>query len=317
MTTITLVPPALRSAGGAFTVLLLGVTAACGAPGAERPGATSAHMAALAWHLGALDADPSRPAGRGLGQTIALLDTGFDASLLESFAGRVVSPWNVLSQSDAVADPNGHGTAMAVIAAGGGDDDVWGLAPSANVMPIVVADEFGHATGGSLASGIRWAVDHHATVINISLASMVAAPDVAQEIRTAIDAGIPVVAAAGDIGAPGPEFPGSQPGVVAVYGQDRTGQVGLHSNLPDGSGVLAPGEGIESLFPQAGAVRKLRVNGTSAAAAVTSGIVAACLSAATLRQEFEGPPDKLCVASLVARSPDRFINVQHILEKFA
>jgi membrane-anchored mycosin MYCP len=316
VTTMTLVPPVLRSAGGALTVLLLGLTSGCGAPGAEQPGATSTHTAALAWHLGALDADPSRRAGRGLGQTIAFLDTGFDASPLVTFAGRVVSPWNALTQSDTVADLNGHGTAMAVIAAGAGDDDVWGLAPSANVMPIVVADEFGHATGASLASGIRWAVDHHATVINISLASMVPAPEVAQEIRIAIDAGIPVVAAAGDIGAPGSEFPGSEPGVVAVYGQDRTGQVGAHSNLPDGSGVLAPGEAIESLFPQAGDVRKLRVNGTSAAAAVTSGIVAACMSAATLRQEGEGAPDKLCVASLVARSPDRFIDVQHILEKF-
>ncbi len=317
MTTVSTMPPALARAGGSIAIVAVMLAAGCGASATEPPTAAAIRSANLAWHLAALDADPGRAAGRGTGQTIAFLDTGFDPVGLGSFAGRVVSPWNVLSLNPEVLDPNGHGTAMAVIAAGGGDDAVWGVAPAANVMPITVADRYGHADPAGLAAGIRWAIDHHATVINISLASMVPTPEVAGEVAKAIGAGIPVVAAAGDIGSPGAEFPASASGVVAVYGQDRSGEVGIHSNVPDGSGVLAPGEAIESLFPQAGAVRKLRVNGTSAAAAVTSGIVAACLSAATLRQESEGPPDKLCVASLVARSPDRFIDVQHILEKFA
>lgn len=293
------------------------LVAGCGASATEPPTVAATRLTHLAWHLAALDADPGRTAGRGAGQTIAFLDTGFDAGVLDSFAGRVVSPWNVVSLNLAGSDPNGHGTAMAVIAAGGGDDAVWGVAPAANVMPITVADRYGHADPAGLTAGIAWAIDHHATVINISMASLVATAEVANEVAKAIAAGIPVVAAAGDIGSPGPEFPASESGVVAVYGQDRTGGIGNHSNVPEGNSVLAPGEAIESLVPENGIVKRMRVNGTSAAAAVVSGVVAACLSMAATSRSFGFSPDKLCVASLVVRPPSGFIDLVHILEEVA
>jgi membrane-anchored mycosin MYCP len=307
-------PPALRCAGGSsVAIMILLVAIGCGTPPRQQA-TTSSQTITVAWHLRALHADPMRSEGRGTGQTIAFVDTGFDESLLQSFDGRVVSPWNALSQTAEVSsDPNGHGTAMAVIAAGDGDDGVWGLAPSANVMPITVADQYGHATPAAVASGVRWAVDHHATVINISMASMIAAAEVTREIARAIAFGIPVVAAAGDLGAPGPEFPASLPGVLAVYGQDRNGNPGAHSNTPDRSGVLAPGEAIESLSPDDGTIRKQRVNGTSAAAAVVSGILAACLSAAPAT----APADRLCVTLLVVHPPDQFLDVLGILKEVA
>jgi hypothetical protein len=310
-------PPALARAGGSIAIVVVMLVAGCGGPATEPPTVAAIRLAHLAWHLAALDADPGRTAGRGAGQTIAFLDTGFDAGVLGSFAGRVVSPWNVLSPDPSVSDPNGHGTAMAVIAAGGGDDAVWGVAPAANVMPITVADLYGHADPAGVAAGIAWAIDHHATVINISLASLVPTAEVADEVAKAIAAGIPVVAAAGDIGWPGPEFPASESGVVAVYGQDRSGEVGIHSNVPEGDGVLAPGEAIESLVPGDGIVKRMGVNGTSAAAAVVSGVVAACLSMAAARRSFPVSSDKLCVASLVVRPPSGFMDLAHILEEVA
>jgi subtilisin family serine protease len=317
VTTVSTKPPALARAGGSIAIVAVMLVAGCGASATEPSTIAATKLAHLAWHLAALDADPGRTTGRGTGQTIAFLDTGFDADVLGSFAGRVVSPWNVLSLNSAVSDPNGHGTAMAVIAAGGGDDAVWGVAPAARVMPITVADRYGHADPAGLAAGIVWAIDHRATVINISLASLVPTAEVADEVAKAIAAGIPVVAAAGDIGSPGPEFPASEAGVLAVYGQDRTGEVGVHSNLPEGNGVLAPGEAIESLVPGNGLVKRMRVNGTSAAAAVVSGVVAACLSMAATSRSIGVPSDKLCVASLVVRPPSGFMDLAHILEEVA
>jgi hypothetical protein len=280
--------------------------------GARQDQAAPVQKVTLAWHLRALDADPTRSVGRGTGQTIAFLDTGFEASALASFNGRVVDPWNASTgTTQPLSDPNGHGTAMAVIAAGGGEEGVWGIAPSAQIMPIVVADEYGHATPAALASGIGWAVDHRATVINISLASMVANAAVARAISRALAAGIAVVAAAGDLGDPGPEFPASMPEVVAAYGQDRNGNPGPHSNTPDERGVSAPGESVDSLVPSAGVLRVQKINGSSAAASVLSGILASCLSAAKL----PGPADKLCVAFLAVRPPDHFIDLGNILKE--
>lgn len=311
VTTVRPMPPAPVRAGGILAVVALFF--AC-TPSSESGAATPAPSDAVGWHLRALNADPARRNGRGAGMVIALLDTGFEASALRSFGGRVVNPWSALDSSAATPiDANGHGTAMAVISAGGGDLDVWGLAPEASVMPVLVADQYGHATPGALAAGIHWAVAHHASVINISMASMVSSAEVSREVAMAVSLGIPVVAAAGDVGDLGPEFPASQAGVIAAYGQEADGHPGPHSNQPDRNGVLVPGEGIDSLVMQGGDVRRQKINGSSAAAAVISGILAACMSAAPGLIQAAAK----CVTLLVIRPPARFIDVGWMLKEVA
>jgi subtilisin family serine protease len=182
------------------------------------------------------------------------------------------------------------------------------------VLPVVVADAEGHATAAAVVAGIRWASEHGASVINISLAAAVANQEVADEIRAASDAGILVVASAGDLGLPGPEFPASAPGVIAVYGEDPTGQIGAHSNVPAAAAVLAPGERIETLVPVDGGVRKLAVNGTSAAAALVSGVLAACLSAAAARYSAVQLRSRRCKQLLLTRPTGEFIDLRFILE---
>ena len=97
----------------------LALACACGGAGG----------APQAWHLDAIRADPGRALGTGLGIVIALVDTGFTSLPMPGLAGRLLNPGS--------GDPNGHGTAMAVIAAGGGDLGVWGVAPAAH-GPILV-----------------------------------------------------------------------------------------------------------------------------------------------------------------------------------
>jgi subtilisin len=268
---------------------------------------------ALAWQLAAIHADPQRTQGVGAGTVIAFIDSGFDATGLPTFEARHMPEVSEVGGSVGDGDVNGHGTEMAVIAAGGGDRGVWGVAPRAEILPVVVTDAFGHASPHAVALGIAWAWRHGATVINLSLAARVANAEVADAIDAAIKGGSLVVAAAGDTGEPGPDFPASVPGVIAVYGQDRSGGIGAHSNSPVTGGVLAPGEGIESLEPIQDGVRPLPVNGTSAAAALVSGLLAACISAVGSHAGRAESPGARC-ERLLYQPTGRFLDFRHILE---
>jgi serine protease len=245
---------------------------------------------------------------------LAFVDTGFTAGALPAFVGRTLQGVSEVGGQTAGGDLNGHGTEMAVIAAGGGDDGVWGVAPHADVLPVVVADTEGHASPAAVSSGIRWAASHGAAIINISLAASVASKEVADAIQAASDVGILVVVAAGDQGLPGPEFPASEPGAIAVYGEDPSGNIGSHSNVPTAMGVVAPGEQIESLAPMASGLRKLLVNGTSAAAALVSGVLAACLSAATDRYANFMARSGRCKQLVLTPPRGQFLDLEHIME---
>lgn len=288
----------------AASAVALVVVACGGSPEAQ---------ATIAWHLVALHADPHRMVARGDGVVIAFVDTGLTEAGLPGLAGRHVAGTNVVTAGAPATDVNGHGTEMAVIAAGSGDQGVWGVAPDAKVLPIVVTDEFGHATADALAGGILWASRHGAAVINVSLASDVPSAEVAAAIQTATEHGSLVVASAGDVGQAGPEFPASVPGVVAVYGQDRDGGLGAHSNSPLGEAVLAPGEGIETVEPTSGGLRTVVANGTSAAAAVVSGLLAACLSSPDFRPPGVEPSMVRC-ERLLYQPRGRFLDLRYFTE---
>ena len=277
-------------------------------------GASRDEPRSVAWHLAALHADPFRQSGLGDGVVVAFIDSGLTATALPRLASRSVVGVNEVVGENGLSDPNGHGTAMAVIAAGGGDDGVWGVAPAAEVLPVLAVDGEGHGSPAAVSAGIRWASAHGAAIINISLASAAPSQEVADAIRAASAGGILVVVAAGDLGLPGPEFPASVPGAIAVYGEDESGKIGAHSNVPTGVGVLAPGERIETLVPSSTGVRKLVINGTSAAAALVSGLLAACLSSVIHRSlAFERRAGR-CRQLLLSRSSGRFLNLNHMME---
>jgi Subtilase family. len=256
---------------------------------------------------------PSAEVGRG--QLIAVLDTGLDSADLPALAGRVVDPWNQITLQSGAADDNGHGTEVAVVAAGGGDRGVWGLAPGAELMPIKVADADGQANPEVIAAAIVRAVKGHASVINLSLATEVPDAGIASAIAAAVAEGVVVVAAAGDVSETGPQFPASEPGVVAVYAQDHSGLLVARFNRPAGPAAMAPGVDVGALAAGPSGLAPMRVSGTSVAAAIVSGLFADCLSA----QGGAGVPLRRAIPtceSRMIRPPDvpGFLNLKSIME---
>jgi subtilisin family serine protease len=301
-------------ASGAAATLVAVIVAAAACGGAAMPAGTRS-QSGVTWYLSALAA-PENPSGRlGHGQLIAVIDTGLDSASLPALNSRVVDPWNQITLRANAADDNGHGTAMAVLAAGGGDLGVWGLAPGARVMPIKVAAADGRAAPGLTASAVDRAVALHASVINLSLATEVPDARIATAIAAAIAGGVVVVAAAGDVSEAGPQFPASEPGVVAVYAQDRSGSVMARFNQPVGPAAMAPGLEVGALAGGQASPRQKRLSGTSVAAALVSGLLADCLASF----EDAGVPLHRSIPtceSRMIRSPEvpGFLNLKSIME---
>lgn len=158
------------------------------------------------WWLGAV------AASAGTGQRIAIVDSGIDLDhpdLVDRLAR--LDDGSVegidLVDGDAPEDPSGHGTMVAGLAAAQADngEGIVGTAPGAVLLPVRVLDARGAGTAARVAAGVRWAVEHGATVVNVSLeasdtdgSGLLDAPSVQAAVREAAAAGVNVVIAAGN-----------------------------------------------------------------------------------------------------------------------
>ncbi|MFJ7156965.1 type VII secretion-associated serine protease mycosin [Streptomyces sp. NPDC101118] len=243
------------------------------------------------WGLDALHAERAWETTRGQGVTVAVLDTGVDGSHPD-LRGAVVPGTDLIGFGAQRGQRSWarHGTAMAGIIAGRGHgtghrQGVLGIAPGASILPVRVILEEGDPgrekaradKGGALAQGIRWAADHGADVINLSLgddsesAHHEAAED--EAVQYALAKGVVVVASAGNGGEQGDRasYPAAYPGVIAVTAVDRDGTRAPFSTRRWYATVSAPGVDIVIADPDRSYYEGW---GTSAAAAWVSGTVA-------------------------------------------
>ncbi|MDQ7095558.1 S8 family serine peptidase [Desulfosporosinus sp. PR] len=199
-----------------------------------------------AWGMGAT----------GQGVTIAVVDTGVDLDHPD-LQDNLVPGYNAITRSEvpgACQDDNGHGTHVAGIAAAERNDvGIVGVAYRAKIMPIKAMDSEGNGYNDAIASGIVWAADHGAKIINLSLGSEnVTSSDILQKSVTyAFNKGCLLVSAAGNYDPsteenPGIGYPASDPQVIAVSATDRNNTVAPYSITGPEVSLAAPGDEITS-----------------------------------------------------------------------
>lgn len=178
---------------------------------------------------------PSEPAPDA--PTIAIVDSGLDASLPD-FEGRAYPQVNLSSLTpDAQGDGDGHGTFVAGIAADG-LANYTGASPTSHVLPIRVMDDNAMARTSDVIAAAQWILANKDTydirVANFSLHSSIATHFFFDPLDRAVEKlwfnGIVVVAASGNYGtADGPSgvlySPGNDPFVVTVGAVDIGGTV--------------------------------------------------------------------------------------------
>jgi len=225
------------------------------------------------WHLAKTAAPSAWDYATGSGVTVAILDSGVDASHPD-LAGRLVAGWNFYDNSSNTADVYGHGTKVAgvVAAVGNNATGVVGVAFNAKIMPVRVTDTSGTATLSAFSSGLTWAADHGAKVANLSfpVQSSSTVISAAQYFR---NKGGVVMNSAGNYGTLD-STPASD-ALVTVSATESTDVVATWSSYGPAVDLAAPGSGIWTTVAGGGYGS---VSGTSFSSPLTAGVAALVLA---------------------------------------
>jgi serine protease len=202
------------------------------------------------WHLDLIGMPRAWQRACGDGVVVAVVDTGVAYEEHDRFlqapdlAGTRFAPGYDFVDGDATPDDeHGHGTHVAgtIAQATNNGLGVAGVAPGATIMPIRVLDRNGSGSWGSIAAAIRFAADHGAHVINMSLGGGSRSRTIERAINHAHARGVVVVAAAGNTGHGPVEYPARHDHVIAVSSVRYDREIAPYSSRGDGLDIAAPG----------------------------------------------------------------------------
>jgi hypothetical protein len=175
-------------------------------------------------------------------------------------------------------DASGHGTHVSGIIAAVANNGIGGsgVAPNAKILPIQVLDQAGQGDARDVATGVRFAADNGARVINLSLGGATESSSLTQAITYANDKGVLVVAAAGNGGAADkPKWPASLDLTLAVTAVDQANNATSFDQRGDYIDLSAPGANIVSTAKG----DYVTLSGTSMAAGFVAGAAALLFAA--------------------------------------
>jgi serine protease len=198
------------------------------------------------------------PGGRGV--TVAVLDTGVAWENRGRYhrspdftKNQFVRGYDFVDRNRYADDHNGHGTWVAGLIAEKTNNNyaLTGLAYGAKIMPVRVLDSDGLGDAATIGQGIRFAADHGAKVINLSLefdpstpGSQI--PEVLRAIRYATRKRVLVTAVSGNESERELAYPARAAGVLAVGATTEHMCLADYSNVGSGLSLVAPGGGSDA-----------------------------------------------------------------------
>jgi subtilisin family serine protease len=218
---------------------------------------------------------------------VAIIDTGTTPTH-EDLAGiAFVSPYNEITGTAGADDDNGHGTHVTgtIAAQTNNGTGIAGIAPGVRILPIKALDAAGGGSFSDILNSVDYAVAHGAKIINMSLGGSLVAGSVAAMQPTfdaAYDAGVTIVAAAGNDSDSSIRYPCAFNHVICVAATDNSDAHASFSNANAYVDISGPGVSDDSTYPFGCAAAPscyLLMSGTSMATPHVVGVAALVLSA--------------------------------------
>ncbi|MDP1808103.1 MAG: S8 family peptidase [Actinomycetota bacterium] len=209
------------------------------------------------WHLsnsvyGGINIEPAWDRATGANVIVAVVDTGIayedysavgkDYYKAPDLANTSFTPGYDFVNNDAHAnDDESHGTHVAGTIAQSTNNSlgVAGIAFGATLMPVKVLDKNGSGTDSGVAAGIRYAADHGAKIINLSLGGG-GSTTLSDAVVYAYNKGVTIIAAAGNDGGP-VIYPAAYDQVIAVAATRYDEATAWYSNFGPQVDIAAPG----------------------------------------------------------------------------
>lgn len=241
----------------------------------------------------------------GFGVTAYVIDSGIETSHPE-FGGRAFTGPDYVGDGRLYC--HGHGTHVAGIIG----SNSYGVAKAVQLVSLRILDCNIEGTAGNLIAALEWvrANARKPAVVNLSLVDF-ANYTIDVAVRSVINAGITVVAAAGNDTADACNYsPARVPEAITVAASNASDQPRSNSNQGSCVDLFAPGDGIMSLWPGG---RAETMGGTSTAAPHVTGAVALYLhgspdaSASSVQSFLLGNATPNRMSSLGSGSPNRLL----------
>ncbi len=209
------------------------------------------------WHMRMVDAERTWAIQKGDSSVaVAVLDTGI---AYEDFGPFRKAPdfgstvflqgQDIINNDSHANDDNFHGTHVAstIAESTNNNEGAAGLAFGCALMPVKVLDETGSGSFFEVAEGMDYAIDFRQNgqnpvkVINLSLGGDTGSETMRRAVDRAFNAGITVVAAAGNDGVGTIGFPAAYENAIAVGALDGRKQKAPYSNFGSALDIMAPG----------------------------------------------------------------------------
>ncbi|OLN24110.1 hypothetical protein BTO30_01470 [Domibacillus antri] len=230
------------------------------------------------WWLDTVNAVPAWPHTDQQRKQIvtAVIDSGLDTSHVDLKNKIARGGYDFYSGTAVMSDPNGHGTKVSGVMAAEANNAA-GIAGvtgefDVKILPLRVANYEGESYVSDVIEAIDYAISMNVDVINISLGSDSSSSLENAAIQRAADAGIIIVASAGNEALEGNPilYPASYENVISVGAVDQYKNRSSFSNYNSYVDVTAPGEEVYTTAPYQSYEY---VNGTSFSAPIAAGIL--------------------------------------------
>jgi serine protease len=207
------------------------------------------------WHLRQIGMPQAWKLAQGNGVIVAVLDTGVAYENYKQFhqlpdlAGiTFVDGYNFIDNTPHANDDHGHGSHVTgtIAQATNNGIGVAGVALNVKIMPIKVLSKQGSGSIAGIADGIRYAADHGAKVINMSLGGPLPSRELKKAVEYAHDKGVVIVCAAGNESRNKVGYPAAYPGAIAVSATQDDEDITFYSNTGKDIDIAGPGGNTRS-----------------------------------------------------------------------